>query len=108
MIKRNSLLVVSELGTKEKNPKMKNKKRKLKNPQKTERPPKSARVLVSPEEEVVDEPERVEQSEQRALSQESEEGRPWRNLELIFLIQSKELDQQKFVSLSRCFFAYVL
>ncbi|XP_022146290.1 uncharacterized protein LOC111015534 isoform X3 [Momordica charantia] len=94
-MKRNSLMEVSELETKEKNPKMKNKKRKLKSPQKAERPPKSARVIIPLEEEVVDEPGRVEKSEQRELFRGSEEGRPWRNLELIFLIQNKELDQQK-------------
>lgn len=85
------------IESKEKNLKMKSKKRKLKSPIKTVRPSKSARVFISAEVEV-DEIERVEKLEQTEVSQEFEEGCPWRNLELILFVRNKELDQQKFVS----------
>lgn len=82
------------IESKEKNLKMKSKKRKLKSPIKTVRPSKSARVFISAEVEV-DEIERVEKLEQTEVSQEFEEGCPWRNLELILFVRNKELDQQK-------------
>ncbi|XP_038902651.1 uncharacterized protein LOC120089295 [Benincasa hispida] len=89
------MLLMVEVESKEKNSKMKSKKRKLKSPIKTVRPSKSARVFISAEVEDVDETERVEKLAQREVSQESEEGGPWRNLELILFVQNKELDQQK-------------
>lgn len=92
-----------EVESKEKNSKMKSKKRTLKSPKETVRPSKSARVFIPMEVEVVDEIE----PEQREVPQESEEGCPWRNLELILLLQNKEIDEQKFVS-SHFIFAYML
>ena len=92
-----------KIELKVKNSNMKSKKRKLKSPQTSERPSKSARPLVSPEVEVVDGTEQVEKMEQGEVSQEFDESCPWRNLELIFLIQNKEFNQQKFVSLTLCF-----
>lgn len=76
---------------------MKNEKRKLKSPIQTMRPGKSARVFI-PMEVEVDETERVQKLKHREVSQESEEGCPWRNLELILLVQNKDIDEQMFVS----------
>ncbi|XP_022947378.1 uncharacterized protein LOC111451261 isoform X1 [Cucurbita moschata] len=84
-----------KIELKVKNSNMKSKKRKLKSPQTSERPSKSARHLISPEVEVVDGTEQVEKMEQGEVSQEFDESCPWRNLELIFLIQNKEFNQQK-------------
>ncbi|XP_008457645.3 uncharacterized protein LOC103497293 [Cucumis melo] len=72
---------------------MKNEKRKLKSPIQTMRPGKSARVFI-PMEVEVDETERVQKLKHREVSQESEEGCPWRNLELILLVQNKDIDEQ--------------
>lgn len=82
-----------------------NKKRKLRSPEETERPPKKHRSENRREETKVG---HVEELERREPNQELlGEGSPWRNLQLILSLQNKELDLQKLVSFSISVFVFI-
>jgi hypothetical protein len=82
-----------------------NRKRKLRSPEETERPPKTHRSENWREQTEVG---HVQELERRELNQELlGEGSPWRNLQLILSLQNKELDIQKLVSFSISVFVFI-
>lgn len=99
----------SESKFKEKRTK-KNKKRKERIIEETERRPKTHRISFSEQrsEPRIVEEEEAEMSGQRELEQNLEEGCPWRNLQLILSLQNKNLDIQKSVPFYIFYFFFLL